>query len=416
MEETASGPDDLEEAARRRGWPEGLLQRAVGLRVPRAVIQRWLTQPWGGPEYVQRRIDWHDRLTFGTLRGREATRADNEAFADLWANAPEEIGDWEITNERGPNAFAQFRLQENVVLLVIEEAGQLIASCSFAAHKVVCGAKRLTVHYGQALRVRKEYRGQGYGDQVRSLPWSVGAGRPTHGQYDITRSENFAIVDWWKKYAPAFFDNVPERAGAVPGIPVTVLQYPPRPFEGDPSGIRKARPADLGRCVGLINRTQRGLDIIRPYSREFLQDRLDDGFWGDPHPDWSWPAVYGWPDYYVLEEQGRVVACAGLWDRGRDMRDRFRNKVTGEEKVISVTAVLDFGYEAGQEASIARLIAFLIGETHRLRRDYLTIPLDQLPALAERLDEYEPVPETRSLRWGVEQVSIARPHVDLSYW
>src|SRR3990172_9572521 len=139
--EGVPAPEALRQAARSRRWPAGLLERALNLRVPRGVVDRWLAQDWADPGYVERRVDWHERFTFGTLRGREATLADNEAFADLWANAPEEIGDWEITNERGPNAFAQFRLQENVVLLVIEEAGQLIASCSFAAHKVVCGAK-----------------------------------------------------------------------------------------------------------------------------------------------------------------------------------------------------------------------------------------------------------------------------------
>jgi hypothetical protein len=280
----------------------------------------------------------------------------------------------------------------------------------------VADGKRLTIHYGQVLRVRRGHRGQGFGDQVRSLPWSVGAGRPTHGQYDIMRSQNFAIVDWWKKYSPAFWDEVPEREGAVPGIPVTILQYPATPFAGDASGIRKAGPADLLRCAGLINRTHRGLDIFRPYSRDFLVSRLDDGFWGDRQAYWNWPHVYGWEDYYVLEEGSRVVACAGLWDRGRDMRDRWRHKETGEEKVISVTAVLDWGYARGREAAMARLIGLLIGETHRLGRDFLTIPLDYAPALARALEPYQPVPETRSLRWGIPGVSISRPYIDLAYW
>src|SRR3990172_6570493 len=98
MDETTSAvPDDLAEAAARRGWPEGLIRRAVALRMPRRTLQRWLAQEWVGIEYVQRRLDWHERLTLGTLRGREATLADNEAFADLFANAPEEVGEWEIT-------------------------------------------------------------------------------------------------------------------------------------------------------------------------------------------------------------------------------------------------------------------------------------------------------------------------------
>ena len=409
-------PEDLQEAARAKGWPEGLVQRALDLRVPRGTIARWLASEWTRPEYVQRRLDWHERFIFGPLRGREATLADNEAFADLWANAPEEIGEWEMITERWPNAFAQFRLQENVNVLVIEEQGLLIASCAFATRNVLVAGKRIPVRYGQALRVRKEYRRQGYGDQVRSISWGVGAARPSAVQYDIMRSQNFAVVNWWKKYVPAFFDDVPEREGDVPGISVTVLQYPARPFDGDSAGIRQVRPADLPRCVGLINRTHRGQDLFRPYTVDFLQRRLDDGYWGELPPDWDWPRVYGWQDYYVLEEQGRVVACAGLWDRGRDMRDRWRRQGSDEEKVISVTAVLDFGYDAGCEASMARLVSYLIGETDRLGHDYLTIPLDQLPAFAAQLEAYDPVPETRALRWGLPEPVITRPHIDLAYW
>ena len=426
-EVTAAAPEDLAEAAARRGWPDGLLQRALDLRVPRRQLRRWLAQDWTTTEFVELRLQWHERLTFGALRGREATLADNEAFADLFANAPEEVGEWEIYTERSPNAFAQFRLQENVNVLVIEEQGVLIAACSFSHRKTIVAGKRILVRYGQALRVRKEHRRQGYGDQVRSLPWGVYAARNAHGQYDIMRSQNFAVVNWWKKYVPEFWDDVPQREGEVPGIPVTVLQYPARPFDpsaslragGGAAGIRKARPADVARCVGLINRTHRGLDLFRPYSADFLSNRLDDGTWGDrPTEAWhgEWSHVYGWDDYYVLEEGGRVVACAGLWDRGRDMRDRWRHTETGEEKVIAVTAVLDFGFEPGGENGMARLIAFLISETHRLGRDYLAVPLDHLPALAACLEEYEPVPETRALRWGLPEPPITRPHIDLAYW
>ncbi len=70
---------------------------------------------------MRKRLDWHERLTFGYARGREATEADNDAFSDLMANLPKDVGDWEITTERGPNAFAQFRL-----LTPIEQLPKLV--------------------------------------------------------------------------------------------------------------------------------------------------------------------------------------------------------------------------------------------------------------------------------------------------
>jgi hypothetical protein len=404
------------DAAAKKGVSAETVRRALDLRVPHALIERWLTQPWGEATYIERRLDWHERLTFGPLRGREATLIDNDAFADLWANAPEEIDEWEVTTERSPNAFAQFRLQQHVSILVIEDAGVLVACCAFAPRKVLVGGRRMMVHYGQALRVRREYRRQGYGDQVRSLPWAANAGRPTVTQYDYMRSRNFAVVGWWQKYAPGFFDNIPGREGDVPGISVTVLQYPRRAFTGEVEGIRKVRPADLKRCASLINRTHRGQDLFRPYNEHLLAERLDDGVWGEmPEGRW-WPHVYGWDDYWVLEHEGRVVACAGLWDRGRDVRDRWRHRETGEEKVIQVTAVLDFGFARGHEHSMARLLRFLIGETDRLGRDYLTVPLDQLPKVVDALADLDPVPETRALRWDLSDPPVTRPYTDLAYW
>ena len=408
-------PEELLRAAQDQGWPDGLLQRALNLRVSPGTIRRWLASDWADTTYIERRVVWHERLTFGSLRGREATLADNDGFADLWANSPEELGEWEVITERGPNAFAQFQLQENVTLSVIEDQGRLVASCSWSTRNVVVGGKRLTVRYGQALRVRKEYRRQGYGDQVRSLSWGVGAGsRPSATQYDYMRSQNFAVLNWWKKYDPEFFDHVPKREGDVPGISVSVLQYPRRPFEGDPAGIRRARRSDIRRCVGLINRTHRGSDLFRPYTMEFLQQALDEGFWGASPPEWV--SVYRWQDYYVLEEQGRIVACAGLWDRGRDLREKWRRQSRTEEKVIAAAAVLDFGHEAGHETSLARLIGYLIGETDRLARDHLVVPLDQMPELAALLEEYGPIPETRALRWDLRDPVVTRPYTDLRYW
>jgi GNAT superfamily N-acetyltransferase len=409
-------PDAWRDAAGRKDIPLEMVRRALELRVPRATIERFLTGPWGDAKYFERRIYWHERLTFGSLRGRDATTADAEAFSELWANSPEEIDDWEVITERSPNPFAQFRLQEDVSILVIEDQGVLVATCAFAPHKAIVGGKRITVHYGQALRVHKDYRRQGFGDQVRSLSWSANAARPTATQYDYMRSRNFAVVGWWEKYVPGFFDNIPDREGDVPGISVTVLQYPARPFDGSAAGIRKVHPDDAKRCVALINRTHRGHDLFRPYSEHRLEERLDDGFWGELDERHWWPHVYGWEDYYVLEEAGRIVACAGLWDRGRDIRDRWRHRETGETKVIELTAVLDFGYATGHHESMARLLRYLIGETHHLGRDYLTVPLDRLPKVVDALSDLDPVPETRALRWDLDEPKITKPYTDLAYW
>ena len=413
--------NEIARLARERGWPSELAQRIIAARVPLEALNSW---SWSGlsAEQASAQLAWHERLTIGDLRGRDATWSDNRAFSDLWADSPEEIGEWEITVERGPDAFAQFKLQENVHLPVLELKGELIACCGFSRRNVLIAGRRVSVVYGQALRVRRSARRMGYGDQVRRLAAAASSSRPAIGQYDIMRSQNFAVVSWWKKFVPEIFENVPTREGSVPGIPASVAQFPARAIPDSDSSIRAIGADDLPACVELINHTHAGTDLFRPYSVDFLEQTLSEGFWGgspektgNPELDW-WNSVYGWRDYFVLEEQGRIVACAGLWDRGRDVRERWRRIGGKEERTIASACVLDFGFAEGAEDAMARLFRYFIGRVHELGRDYLTVSLDNLPKLAESMAEFEPELDTRALRWTLKDPAINRPYTDLRYW
>lgn len=410
----------IERIARERGWPDEVARRLVELRAPLSELNSWA---WFGlsPEQAKSQLGWYERMTIGDLRGRDATYADNEAFSELWSDSPEEIGEWEITVERGPDAFAQFKLQESVHIPVLGLGSQLIACCAFSRRRVIIGGHRVSVQYGQALRVRRAFRRMGYGDQVRRLAGPPAPSRPFLAQYDIMRAQNFAVANWWQKFIPGFFDNVPKREGSVPGIAISVAQIPARPADNDPA-IRAVRREDIPACVELINRTHAGADLFRPYTVDWLEGVLDEGFW-DQRPnggptdslDW-WTPVYCWRDYFVLEEAGRVQACAGLWDRGRDVRERWRRIGGEEERTIAVASMLDFGYADGAEDAMARLMRWLAGRTHSLGRDYLAASVEHLPALAERTQQFAPELDTRALRWSVKELPITRPYTDLRYW
>ncbi|HEY6420174.1 MAG TPA: hypothetical protein VIX59_14335 [Candidatus Binataceae bacterium] len=411
----------LSRIAKERRWPQDLIRRVAELRVPIDELNSW---GWVGlsSDQTAAQLAWHERLTLGDLRGREAAYTDNDAFSDLWADSPEEIGEWEITVERGPDAFAQFKLQENVHLPVLALGHQLIACCGFSRRNVLIAGRRVSVVYGQALRVRRLARRLGYGDQVRRLAGSPAIGRPAIGQYDIMRAQNFAVVSWWQKFVPDSFANVPTREGVVPGIPVSVAQFPAQVCGPQDIAIRPARREDLPVCVELINRTHLGTDLFRPYTVESLEQTLDEGFWGgtpaktgNPAMDW-WTSIYAWPDYFVLEEGGRLRACAGLWDRGRDVRERWRRIGGSEERTIASACVLDFGFAEGADAAMARLLQRLIGRAHELGRDNLAVPLDHLPKLSAEMESFKPELDTRALRWGIKDPAITRPYTDLRYW
>ena len=113
-----------------RGWPGSLFStgrsRSVCLRG--ASSTRWSTtsgsvlsaHPAGRRAHVR-----------GVCAGARASFEDNDRFTDLWANAGEarrRLGDHGVA--AGPDAFAQFKLQENVSIPVIEERGRLLACSS----------------------------------------------------------------------------------------------------------------------------------------------------------------------------------------------------------------------------------------------------------------------------------------------
>ena len=114
---------------------------------------------------------------------------------------------------------------------------------------------------------------------------------------------------------------------------------------------------------------------------------------------------------------GRDKPGAGLWDRGRDVWERWRHRETGEERVLAGTALLDYGFAEGHERALKALIEHLIGVTHSLGRAYLVAPLETLPEVAALLEARRPIAETRYLQWRAEQPALTPPpYLDLVYW
>ncbi|HYK65085.1 MAG TPA: hypothetical protein VEY94_09070, partial [Patescibacteria group bacterium] len=118
MAKTPAIPDELARLAQERGWPDEFTRRVADARVPISSLYSWT---WNGlsPEQSAAQLKWYERMTTGDLRGRDATYADNEEFSAMWSDSPEEIAGWEIIVERGPDAFAQFKLQQNVQIPIL---------------------------------------------------------------------------------------------------------------------------------------------------------------------------------------------------------------------------------------------------------------------------------------------------------
>ncbi len=411
--------EELERRARDLGWDEGLVRRALGLRVGPANVAFWQDQERLTNDRVLQQLDAIERLRSGTLMAREAMPDDDEALAELYANAPERFGDWEITTERRPNPFAQFRLQERVTLRVLEDRGAILAASAESRRNTIVGGRKISAMVQTAFRVRNEVRGKGLSHLLRMSDGPALSWYPMVS-YSYIRPENQGAFEWFRAVGAAA--GGPGETGDMPRLSHEATVYHLTPFESDTDpAIRPARPSDLERCVELVNRTHAGLDLFRPYTVDFLRERLE-GPVAALEPE-SFSPVYGREDFFVLEDTGEILACGGLWDRGRHVREVWRRVETGEERTIASTALMDFGVAGRSEDALARLISDLASKTAEKGRDSLIAPLEHLPDVLERLAALEPAPEKRAMRVHFEEgvpelaeLSIDKPYTDLAYW
>jgi hypothetical protein len=305
-------------------------------------------------------------------------------------------------------------MQERPVLNALFDGPTMVACVSFSIRHTVVGGRRLWVRYGQAMRVHREHRRHGYANWVRSLPWAIGLTAPTEVQYDYIRGRNMTMERWNRKNMPVL-DSVPKRDDDVPGTPATVLEYPAQRASGTDDRMRVATPSDLDACAALINGTHASRDLFRPYTREYLHDRLDPGFVPPiPRPT---TRPYTFNDFFVVERSGAILACAGAWDRGRDIREHWRHRESGAERTLSIMSLLDIGVAEGHEDALAAIIDHCCGLAHERGRDYVVAPMETLPKVAGLLASREPVAETRYLQWRADSPSLKTPaHLDLVYW
>lgn len=411
-------PADLVARAKEAGWPGDLIPRAMRLRIPVFQIENWLAAGYPSPDRLDPWLGSREQVMFGTLRVRQSSWEDDQRVADLFANAPETVGEWQVTVEREPYPFAQLRLQENPFMQVLEDRGVILGAYASSGRNALVGGQEISVGVTTSWRIREGFRGRGYSDLVRNTPGPSTAQFPML-TYWYVRQENAGARSWVSGLTEQWRDGPDEWSADVAGLTATVFHVH---GEGtsDPR-VRETGRADLEPCVTLVNRAHDGLDLFRPYTAEFLQRRLDDPFWGPKPPFWT--PVYAFGDHFVLEEDGRILACAGLWDQGRNQRERWSNPQTGESRVVDHTSLLDFGCAEGREDALADLIAHLAERSSSIGRTTLVAPLEFLPAVRERLRGVRLEPESRSLQSmpftmpGVKvDAQIERPYTDLVYW
>ncbi len=412
--EVPEPPADLVALAKERGWPDDLLPRMMALRFPIWKIGEGLNSEFPTVDMMVAQVADRERLANGLIV-RQATWEDDERLIDLFANSLERLGEWDVTVERGPNPFAQQRMQENAQVKMVVDRGVALAVSVQTGCSSYVGGEQLSIGWMGGWRVRNGFRRHGFSNLLLNSP---GSAANVFGllTYWYVRMENTTANNWIAKTVETF-----DSPRAFEKLTATVHHLDSSTGGAADSRVRPVKPEDLARCVELINVTHQGLDLFRPYSVTFLEARMHDLFWG-PKPHFV-PEVYGWNDMHVLEENGEIVACGGVWDRGRDSRERWKHRETGEERIVDTACLMDFGFAPGHEQAGAALIENHLGIANSLGRTSLSVALENHPNVLALLAHAAPKPETRTLEmmgFATDQLKITatvtRPYTDLGYW
>ncbi len=418
--------DDFVEMAHFRRWPDGLLERMVALRLPSWLIAEALSDTYANAvELLEANVSDRERLSTG-LVVREATWEDDERLIALFGNSTERLDDWDVVVDRSPNPFAQQRLQENAQVKLLVDQGTALGVAVQSGRNTILADRRVSVVWIGGWRIRDGLRRNRYSTLLLNSPGSA-SGVLGVVTYWYVRVANEAAQSWISNAVTA----EREATCASERCSVTVYHLDSSQALGSddaiagpvdqPACVRRIRPNDVNRCVDLINRTHRGFDLFRPYTAEFLESRMQDGYWG-PRPQGS-PPVYGWDDMVVVEQSGRIVACGGGWDRGRDVRERWRHRITGEQRTIDNVCLMDWGYEVGHNRAMVAVAAHHLRRAKQLGRTSLAVPFQHHPDILAALGWAKPEPEVRLLEalatasCGTRiDAAMHRPYTDLAYW
>ena len=175
-------PDDLVDRMLAAGYPHWKIDLALS-GAPFPSIDMWVAE-----------LADRERLSTG-LSVRQATWEDDERLSDLFARSSERLGDWDVYVERGPNPFAQHRLQENAQVKLIVERGVALAASAQAGRSSLVGGQRLSVAWMGGWRVRNGHRRNGYSGMLLNTP---GAANGVFGMltYWYVRLDNGTANAW----------------------------------------------------------------------------------------------------------------------------------------------------------------------------------------------------------------------------
>ena len=277
---------------------------------------------------------------------REALPQDNDALIDLELRSPLVVGDTLETFDRAPDFFACHRVQPQHRVVLAEVDGHVAGVMAGVLQTPQIQGRPKQLVYIQRARVDPEFQGQ-------KVAWNL-ANELFRWSHDLGAEGPYYLILPGNERSVAFGG----RAGRRWPVDVRLIGYDVS--QAGPASADEITERDLPDVVELVNGTHAGEDLFEPLTIESLRERL------------GRDSRYTQKDLRGARDAGRLVAVAGLWDKGATTEAIHVNARTGEETRSRSTSVTDWGYAPGYEEAFAGLLRSLAARTRTLGRGTMT--------------------------------------------
>lgn len=271
---------------------------------------------------------------------REAASADSDALIALELACPLEMGDVSETYDRSPDFFACHRHKDEWRVVVGEVDGRVAGVMTGVIQAPHIRGERRKIMYVQQARVLPEFHGRKVAWLMANDLFAWAWKRDAAGPYYLISPKNAPSIAFVERGGGRW----PRDVAIISFDPASAPQTRPEPLEAE----------RLQEAMGLINSTHAGEDFFEPLTAETLAARA------------RWAPLFG------VVGGGRLVAVAGLWDRGAATA-RVQRDQAGAETRFREATVTDWGLATGHEDAFVSLLVSLASAARELDRDSLTV-------------------------------------------
>ncbi len=228
---------------------------------------------------------------------REAVRTENEELQRIQAESPQGKS-LIVSTVNAPDFFSRARSYKSYKVFVAEEEGRILGSAACATRDAVLATRVQPVGYEFQYFTSPSYRGHGVARELRRRVESYLIDRGVSLSYALIMEGNLPSMRLFEREGFRLHRKLLMPAIAV----IKEVQVPHKEY------IRPVAERDLEEVADLLNETWEGHELYEPTSAGRLADQIE----RVPSFDYS--------SLLVLQDQGRIQACVGLWDWSKIMR------------------------------------------------------------------------------------------------